>query len=81
VLLAVIMFLMFQAVYAWAEPLMGGIEAARLIRQTAAEATLVAVSGDAGSLEMQRYQEYQFTAALAKPFSIDAVEEIVRRFL
>lgn len=60
---------------------MGGIEAARLIRQTAPETTLVAVSGDAGSLEMQRYQDYQFTAALAKPFSIDAVEEIVRRFL
>jgi ferrous iron transport protein B len=28
VLLAAVMFLMFQAVYAWAEPLMGGIEAA-----------------------------------------------------
>ncbi len=60
---------------------MGGIEAARLIRQTAPDSPLVAVSGDAGSREMLRYQEYQFTAALAKPFSIDAVEEIVRRFL
>lgn len=60
---------------------MGGIEAARRIRQTAPEAKLVAVSGDAGSREMQHYQDYQFTAALAKPFSIDAVEEIVRRFL
>ena len=60
---------------------MGGIEAARRIRQTAPEAKLVAVSGDAGSREMLHYQDYHFDAALAKPFSIDAVEEIVRRFL
>jgi hypothetical protein len=30
---------------------------------------------------MQHYREYHFVAALAKPFSIDVVEEIVLRLL
>ena len=59
---------------------MGGLEAARRIVEMAPEAILIAVSGDPGSEEMQHFGEYHFTAALAKPFSIDAVEEVVRRF-
>jgi hypothetical protein len=30
---------------------------------------------------MQRHAEYNFVAALAKPFSIEAIEDIVNRFL
>jgi signal transduction histidine kinase/DNA-binding LytR/AlgR family response regulator len=60
---------------------MGGLEAAREIMQIDPEAQLVAVSGDPGSEEMQHYREYHFVAALAKPFSIDVVEEIVLRLL
>lgn len=60
---------------------MGGLDAARRIVELAPETKLVAVSGDPGSAEMQHFGDYHFAAALAKPFSIDAVEEIVRRFL
>ncbi|MDD2462416.1 MAG: response regulator [Desulfobulbus sp.] len=60
---------------------MGGLEAARRIREMAPEAKLIAVSGDPGSEEMQQFGDYHFVAALGKPFSIDAVEALVRRFL
>ena len=59
---------------------MGGLEAAREIVALDREARLIAVSGDPASEEMQHYGNYRFIAALAKPFSIDAVEDIVRRF-
>lgn len=59
---------------------MGGLDAARRIVEMAPDAKLVLVSGDPESEEMRHYSDYHFTAALAKPFSIDAVEEIVRRF-
>jgi len=59
---------------------MGGLEAARHIVEMAPEAKLIAVSGDPGSEEMRHFREHHFVAALAKPFSIDAVEEIVRCF-
>ena len=42
---------------------------------------MVAISGDGGSEAIRRYAEYNFVAALAKPFSIDAVEDLVNRFL
>ena len=60
---------------------MGGLDAARRITELNPEAALVAISGDSTSEVMQRYAEYNFIAALAKPFSIDAVEAIVRQFL
>jgi len=60
---------------------MGGLEAARAIVALDPEAALVAVSGDSGNEVMLQYGDHHFVAALAKPFSIDAVEEMVDRFL
>lgn len=60
---------------------MGGLDASRKIVELHPEAAMIAVSGDNGSEVIQRYAEYNFVAALAKPFSIDAVEDIVSRFL
>jgi len=59
---------------------MGGLEAAQKIRELSPEANLIAVSGDSGCEEMLHYADYQFSGALAKPFSIDAVEALVRQF-
>ncbi len=60
---------------------MGGLEAARKILALHPEAALVAISGDSGNEVIQHYAEYNFAAALAKPFSIDSIEDIVNRFL
>jgi signal transduction histidine kinase/response regulator of citrate/malate metabolism len=60
---------------------MGGLDASRHIAELHPDAAMIAVSGDNGSEVIQRYAEYNFVAALAKPFSIDAVEDIVSRFL
>jgi signal transduction histidine kinase/DNA-binding response OmpR family regulator len=60
---------------------MGGLDAARRITELNPEAAMVAISGDGTSEVMQRYAEYNFVAALAKPFSIDVVEDLVRHFL
>jgi signal transduction histidine kinase/DNA-binding NarL/FixJ family response regulator len=65
----------------WVNDGMGGLEAARRITALDPEATMVAISGDSGSEPMLRYAEYDFVAALAKPFSIDLVEDLVNRFL
>jgi signal transduction histidine kinase/DNA-binding LytR/AlgR family response regulator len=65
----------------WVNDGMGGLEAARMITALDPEATMVAISGDGGSEPMLRYAEYDFVAALAKPFSIDLVEDLVKRFL
>jgi PAS domain S-box-containing protein len=60
---------------------MGGLEAAGRIVALDPEAAMVAISGDTGSEVMQQYAEHNFAAALAKPFSIDAVEDMINRFL
>ena len=59
---------------------MGGLETAQHIAAMAPEAKMIAVSGDPGAEEMQHFRDYHFAAALAKPFSIESVEDIVRRF-
>lgn len=60
---------------------MGGLDASRRIAELHPEAAMIAVSGDGGSEVIQRFAEYNFVAALTKPFSIDAVEDIVSRFM
>ena len=65
----------------WVKDGMGGLETARRITALNPGANMIAISGDGGSEVMQRYSEYNFVAALAKPFSIDSVESIVNRFL
>ena len=65
----------------WVNDGMGGLEAARRIIALNPEAAMVAISGDGSCEAMQRYAEYNFVAALAKPFPIDAIEDIVNRFL
>lgn len=64
----------------WIDGGMGGLETARRIKEIDPDAVLIAISGDGGHEVMQRFNEHNFTAAIAKPFSIDAVEGIVRRF-
>lgn len=59
----------------------GGLEAAREIVAMDPEAAMVAISGDSGSEVMLYYGDYHFAYALGKPFSIDAVEEMIDRFL
>ena len=60
---------------------MGGLDAARLIRDLDPEAVLVATSGDNTSELLRAPAAHGFAAALTKPFSMDAVEDLVRRFL
>lgn len=60
---------------------MGGLEAARQIAALDPEAAMVAISGDGGNEVMCSFAEHHFVAALAKPFSIDAVGDLVNRFL
>jgi two-component system, cell cycle sensor histidine kinase and response regulator CckA len=60
---------------------MGGLEVARSIEKIDPQAVMIAVSGDVDHEVIQNYTAYPFAAALTKPFSIDAVEDIVRRFL
>jgi CheY-like chemotaxis protein len=60
---------------------MGGLEAARQIAALDPKAAMVAISGDGGNEVMCSFAEYHFVAALAKPFSIDAVGDLVNRFL
>ncbi len=60
---------------------MGGLDAARLIRDLDPEAVLVATSGDNTSEVLRAPAAHGFAAALTKPFSMDAVEDLVRRFL
>lgn len=60
---------------------MGGLEAARRITALDPEAAMIAISGDSTCDIMQQYAENNFVAALAKPFSIDAVEDLIHRFL
>lgn len=60
---------------------MGGLEAAREIVTVDPEAAMVAISGDSSNEVMLYYGDHHFAYALAKPFSIDAVEEMIDRFL
>jgi two-component system, cell cycle sensor histidine kinase and response regulator CckA len=60
---------------------MGGLEAAREIMAINPAAKIIAISGDTANEIMLRHGDYHFVEALAKPFSIDAIEEVVRRFL
>lgn len=59
----------------------GGLEAAGEIVAMDPEAAMVAISGDSNSDVMLYYSDHHFAHALAKPFSIDAVEEMIDRFL
>jgi CheY-like chemotaxis protein len=60
---------------------MGGLEAAREIVTVDPEAAMVAISGDSSNEVMLYYGDHHFAYALAKPFSIDAVKEMIDRFL
>jgi CheY-like chemotaxis protein len=64
----------------WIDGGMGGIDAVGQIRELMPGAVIVAISGDEGNAVMLRADEHQFTTAQAKPFSIDAVEDLILRF-
>ena len=58
-----------------------GLEAARRILTLDPAARLVAVSGDSSSDIMINYGSHNFCAALAKPFSMDTVADLLKRLL
>ncbi|HEB50908.1 MAG TPA: response regulator [Desulfobulbus sp.] len=60
---------------------MNGTEVARELKALAPDLPLVAISGDFADEVMVNYTEYGFSAAVAKPFSLDVVEDLVRRYL
>ena len=59
---------------------MGGLEAIQSIRELQPDVIAVAISGDGGNAAMVQANEHHFTTSLAKPFSIDAVEDLIVRF-
>ncbi len=60
---------------------MNGTETAAELKTLAPDVPLVAISGDFADEVMVNYTEYNFAAAVAKPFSLDVVEDLVRRYL
>ncbi|HFQ88870.1 MAG TPA: PAS domain-containing sensor histidine kinase [Desulfobulbus sp.] len=60
---------------------MNGTEAASELKELAPGIPLVAISGDFADEVMVNYTEYNFSAAVAKPFSLDVVEDLIRRYL
>lgn len=60
---------------------MGGLETAREILEINPSVNIIAISGDAGNDVILNYGKYGFIGALTKPFSIDTVEDVVRRFI
>ncbi len=56
---------------------MSGTDAAAEIHALAPQTIMVAMSGDREDEVMLHYKKYHFTAAIAKPFSIDTVEELL----
>jgi CheY-like chemotaxis protein len=64
----------------WIDGGTGGLEVIRPIRELQPGLVAVAISGDGGHEVMLRANEHHFTTALAKPFSIEAVEDLILRF-
>ncbi len=60
---------------------MNGTEAASELKELAPGIPLVAISGDFADEVMVNYTDYNFSAAVAKPFSLDVVEDLIRRYL
>ncbi len=60
---------------------MNGTETAVELRALDPDVPLVAISGDFADEVMLNYTDYNFSAAVAKPFSLDVVEDLVRRYL
>ena len=59
---------------------MNGVDAAAEIHSTAPQTMMIAMSGDNLDEVMLHLKEYHFAAAVAKPFSIDAVEELLNTY-
>ncbi len=60
---------------------MNGVKVAEELARIAPDVPLVAISGDFADEVMINYAEYHFAAAVAKPFSLDVVEDLIRRYL
>ncbi|WP_028582435.1 ATP-binding response regulator [Desulfogranum japonicum] len=60
---------------------MGGLLASKKIRNLLPKVRQIAVSGDSTDDVIQNYKQYGFDEALAKPFAIETIEQIVRRFV
>jgi len=56
---------------------MNGVDAAAEICALAPQTMMVAMSGDNRDEVMMQFKKYHFVAAVAKPFSIDAVEDVL----
>jgi len=60
---------------------MNGIKAAEKIWAMDPDACLVAISGDTFDPAMEHYEKYHFSNALPKPFTVEAVEELLKHLL
>ncbi len=58
---------------------MGGMEALRQIREISSDILAVATSGHAVPEDPARYEDLGFADFIAKPFTMDALERVVRR--
>lgn len=59
---------------------MNGVEAAERIHNLDPHAVLVAMSGNSQDEAMTHHDRYQFTEAVAKPFSLDKVESLMNTY-
>lgn len=59
---------------------MNGVDAAAEIHAIAPQTMMVVMSGDSRDEVMLHFKEYHFAAAMEKPFSIDAVEEMLNLY-
>lgn len=57
---------------------MNGVEAAEKIYAIDPQASMVAMSGDGEDEVMLCYQDYHFCTAVAKPFSMDIIEKLLK---
>ncbi len=59
----------------------GGVEVSEEILAIDPTQKIIIISGDAGHEVVLNYQKFGFIAALTKPFSLDAVVDVVQHFL
>lgn len=60
---------------------MDGLQTAEALLACNPASKIILISGDAGNEIMINYSQYGFAAALAKPFSLDTVEDLIHRFV
>jgi CheY-like chemotaxis protein len=60
---------------------MGGLEAAAIVLQEDPAAKVVVASGYSTDPVLANYRDYGFSAAIAKPFQVKELSEIIKNLL